>query len=142
MGNSICSFRAQVMPQKSATTSRLLPAAPLKIDRCDPRVAAAVDFLQNRQHHTTELAARAVNLSASRLRHLLRQQIGVSPARYAKGVRLESARNLLVTTFLSVKEVMFAAGFNDPSHFAHDYKARFGETPSQTQSAAAKLANR
>jgi len=36
-------------------------------------------------------------------------------------------------TFLSVKEIVSAAMFTDISHFLRDYKAAFGETPSQTR---------
>lgn len=99
----------------------------------DPRITAALTILREHQRHATELAARAVNLSPSRFRHLVRNELGVSPTRYAKHARLDSARALLATTFLSVKEVMYATGFGDASHFARDYKARFSETPSLTK---------
>ena len=46
------------------------------------------------------------------------------------------AKELLASTFLSVKEVMSSAGLTDMSHFVRDYKLTFGETPSQTRDRA------
>lgn len=77
--------------------------------------------------------ARAVNLSTSRLRHLFRKEAGISPLHYVKVVRLQRAHNLMVQTFLTVKEVMSESGFSDISHFVREYKRVFGETPSQTR---------
>ncbi|MBA3912665.1 MAG: AraC family transcriptional regulator [Acidobacteriales bacterium] len=78
-------------------------------------------------------AARAVNLSSSRLRHLVRERLGISPSRYIKHVKLQRAKELLATTELSIKEVMWEAGFTDFSHAVRDYKRLHGETPSQTR---------
>jgi transcriptional regulator GlxA family with amidase domain len=49
---------------------------------------------------------------------------------------LQKSKELLETTFLSVKEIMVAVGFADLSHFVRDYKQQFGETPSQTRASA------
>jgi transcriptional regulator GlxA family with amidase domain len=53
----------------------------------------------------------------------------MSPRQFLKTVRLQAARDLLETTFLSVKEVMARAGYNDPSHFVRDFEKMFGESP-------------
>lgn len=73
--------------------------------------------------------ARTVNLSPSYLTRLFRQHTGQSPGRYDRGRRLDAAHALLRTTFLSVKEIMGAAGWNDPSHFCREFKRRFGVSP-------------
>jgi transcriptional regulator GlxA family with amidase domain len=41
------------------------------------------------------------------------------------------AKQLLETTFMSVKEVMFAVGINDLSHFVRDFSKRYGKTPAK-----------
>lgn len=102
----------------------------------DSRIQCALELLQRstrRKVQVTDVAAR-VHLSGSHLRHLFRKQIGMSPLRYVKLLRLRGARELLETTFLSVKEVSSAAGFSDLSHFVRDYKKEYGESPSQTRS--------
>ena len=50
---------------------------------------------------------------------------------YRKGVRLEEARVLLDTTFLSVKEIMHRVGVVSDSHFAHDFKEACDLSPTQ-----------
>jgi len=71
-----------------------------------------------------------VNLSCSRFRALFAAQTGLSPLRYLQRVRLRRARLLVERTFLSVKEVMALVGYNDPSHFARDFRRAHGAAPS------------
>jgi transcriptional regulator GlxA family with amidase domain len=97
----------------------------------DPRITWAVNEIHQRLADaiTVDGLARSVNLSRSRFAHLFRAHTGVSPGRYLRDARLQRARRLLETTFLSVKEVMAAVGFNDPSHFSRDFQAVFGASP-------------
>jgi len=62
---------------------------------------------------------------------LFNAEMKTPPARYAKNERIEAARLLLETTFLSVKEIAARAGFQDQSHFARDFKKRYGLTPAK-----------
>jgi len=78
---------------------------------------------------SVEQLAQAVNLSPSQLTRLFREQTGSSPARFARELRLQYAYELVQTSFLSIKQVMAAAGWNDPSHFCRDFKRRFGVSP-------------
>ncbi|MDQ1524115.1 MAG: AraC family transcriptional regulator [Pyrinomonadaceae bacterium] len=75
--------------------------------------------------------ARAVNLTSFHFCHLFKAETGSSPAKYLKALRLERARELLETTFLSVKEIRALVGLNDESHFARDFRAVYGLTPQQ-----------
>lgn len=75
--------------------------------------------------------AQSVNLSPSRLRHLFKEATGVSFAQYLKAQRLEKAKLLLESTFLSLKEVMHRAGFTDRSHFMKDFKKAYRMPPLQ-----------
>jgi|SRR5689334_14542802 AraC family transcriptional regulator of arabinose operon len=78
--------------------------------------------------------ARAVNLSPSRFTQLFRAETGDSPARYLQARRLEEARALIESSFLSVKEVMARVGFNDPSHFTRSFVRHHGVAPSRLRS--------
>jgi AraC family transcriptional regulator, arabinose operon regulatory protein len=97
----------------------------------DGRVTWAIAEMQRRigEEISVPALAAAVNLSRSRFAHLFKHETGVSPARYLRDQRLERARDLLESTFLSVKEVMAAVGFNDPSHFSRDFHRTFGASP-------------
>jgi len=73
--------------------------------------------------------ARAVNLSPAHLRRLFHTELGRSPARVQHDLALDHARDLLQNSFLTVKEVMAASGWNDPSHFCREFKRRYGVSP-------------
>jgi len=53
----------------------------------------------------------------------------MAPLKYLKLFRLQSARELLENSHLTVKQVMFAVGFSDESHFVRDFENRFGLSP-------------
>ena len=42
---------------------------------------------------------------------------------------MERAKNLLESSFLSVKEIAFQVGLNDESHFVRDFKSTYGYSP-------------
>jgi AraC family transcriptional regulator of arabinose operon len=80
--------------------------------------------------------ARQANLSLSRFSHLFRQETGKSPARYLHDLRLDCALMLLYDSTLSIKEVMAAVGFNDPSHFTRDFSERHTVSPTEFRACA------
>jgi YesN/AraC family two-component response regulator len=84
-----------------------------------------------RQEPSLSDMAGVVNLSTSRLRYLFKREIGVAPGHYLKAFRLERARELLETTFLSVKEIIRSIGVKDQSHFIREFKKFYGLTPAQ-----------
>lgn len=89
-----------------------------------------------RRAWTITALAKLVNLSPSRLRHLFKGETGMTPNQFIKEVRLSEAEKLLRTTFLRVKEIMNRVGFLDESHFGHEFKKTYGESPSKYRSTA------
>ena len=75
--------------------------------------------------------ARSVNLSSSRLQHLFKMHVNMTPAQYLKSVRVSQAKELLETTLLSVKEIRAQLGISDESHFVRDFKKAYGLPPLQ-----------
>ena len=97
----------------------------------DPRITWIVSHMQRHLQEPMsvgELATR-INLSESRFRAIFTTQTGVGPAQYLQWLRLRRARLLLERTFLNVKEVMALVGYNDPSHFARDFRREHGGPP-------------
>jgi YesN/AraC family two-component response regulator len=99
----------------------------------DPRVEKIVARMREEYRRDPSLAemAQVVNLSPSRLRYLFKKETGVAPGHYLKTFRLEQAKELLGTTFLSVKEIIRSVGVNDQSHFIREFKKSYGLTPAQ-----------
>jgi len=99
----------------------------------DARVNAVVSIIHRSvtDRLSIHMLSKSVNLSPSRLRQLFKTETGLSPMQYVKHVRLERAANLLRSTFLSVKEVIFRSGAGDPSNFVREFKKHYGVTPSE-----------
>ncbi len=73
--------------------------------------------------------AQSVNLSVWRLCHIFKSDVGMPPIRYLRLLRMERAKILLESSFLSVKEIAFQVGLNDESHFVRDFKSTYGYSP-------------
>jgi two-component system, response regulator YesN len=97
----------------------------------DRRVEAAIAFMNANLHRglsPTEIA-QSVHLSPSRVRQLFKKETQTSLGRYLRALRLERAKQLLETTFLSVKEVASSVGLNGVSHFVRDFEKAHRMTP-------------
>jgi len=97
----------------------------------DSRVRQAINLLSEDLSLDLDVKALAasVNLSPSRLRHLFKEETGLTPAQYLKRLRLERAKELLDRSFLRLKEVMPLVGITDESHFVRDFKKAHGLPP-------------
>lgn len=90
--------------------------------------------------HLTEVTfdssklAKHFAMSESQLYRKLKSITGKSTAIFIRSIRLEKARELLVHDDVTVAEVAYATGFNDPSWFSRAFKKEFGKAPSQMRS--------
>ena len=109
----------------------------------DPRIRHIVKLLSEDLGRDLDMEALAnsVNLSTSRLRHLFKDEIGLTPAQYLKRLRLERARELLEGSFLRLKEVMPQVGITDKSHFVRDFKKTHGLPPIKYRHRSWKVAD-
>lgn len=97
----------------------------------DRRVKRIQELMRDNLHRELQLdeLAQCVNLSVWRLCHIFRAEVGIPPMKYLRLLRLEAAKHLLDTSFLSVKEITYKVGVNDESHFARDFKKAYGAPP-------------
>ena len=98
----------------------------------DRRVELVIEQIETDVAYVWDTARLAadVNLSASRFRHLFKEETGMTLTQYLRERRLERAEVLLRTTFLSIKEVMLESGLTSMSHFVQYFKRRYGVAPS------------
>lgn len=104
---------------------------PRTTERVDQRVEKILKVMRDDLREELSLAglAHSVNLSVWRLSHIFRAEVGMSPIQYLKVLRIEKAKHLLETSFLSVKEITHIVGLNDESHFVRDFKKAYGVSP-------------
>jgi transcriptional regulator GlxA family with amidase domain len=97
----------------------------------DKRVEKIIQMMREDVRGELSLAefAQSVNLSIWRLSHIFKSDVGMPPIRYLRLLRMERAKNLLESSFLSVKEIAFQVGLNDESHFVRDFKSTYGFSP-------------
>jgi AraC family transcriptional regulator, arabinose operon regulatory protein len=107
----------------------------------DQRVQMVITLMENNLSRDVsfEEIAQNMNLSASRLRHLFKSETGKATAQYFKVLRMKRAKELIETTFLSMKQIMRHVGVKDKSHFARDFKKIYGLTPAQYRYKSAKI---
>lgn len=72
-----------------------------------------------------------VRLSERHLQKLFKSEVGISPITYLRDLRLDKARSLLETTFLSMKEIGIAIGMLNTGLFTRDFKKKYGITPTE-----------
>jgi AraC family transcriptional regulator len=76
----------------------------------------------------TELA-RACDLSTRHFARAFQQSTGIPPHRWLTERRIEKARDLLVRSRLSLREIAAACGFADQSHFTRTFTRATGSSP-------------
>jgi AraC family transcriptional regulator, exoenzyme S synthesis regulatory protein ExsA len=78
-----------------------------------------------------EAFAKLCHRSLSAFKREFSQQYGVAPGRWLLERRLQRSAQLLTTTNMSVTDIVFECGFEQPSHFSRVFKTRYGRTPSE-----------
>ena len=97
----------------------------------DRRVQAIIDYMSEDLSRPLRLeeVAHSVNLSASRVQHLFKADTNMTAAQYLKSLRMQKAKQLIDSTFLSTKEIMKRVGMKDESHFVREFKKIYGLPP-------------
>ena len=97
----------------------------------DPRIERVVYVIENNLASQLQgsAIAKSVGLSLSRLQHLFKEETGTTIRKYQQELRLKRARELLLTTHLSIKEIIVAVGAGDKSHFVREFTKTYGLSP-------------
>ncbi len=77
-----------------------------------------------------EILATKLGIGERWLRELFQQQVGASPQAILLAKKLDTARNLLDTSSLSMTDIAFSSGFQSIRRFNDAFKTRFQTNPS------------
>lgn len=104
--------------------------APVGRTRLDGRVLAVMDFISQRLDQPIRPAdlVKVGGLSASRMAHLFRAQMGVPPARFLDQQRLAHAKGVLDRGAQPIFSIAADLGM-DPPYFSHWFKRHTGMSP-------------
>ena len=97
------------------------------------RIVDSMRFIREHHHEklTVHRLAKSARMSTSHYAHRFSAVARVSPMRYLREVRLETARGLLATSGARAGDVASRVGFESAAHFAREFKRRFGVSPSR-----------
>jgi LacI family transcriptional regulator len=98
----------------------------------DPALAAVVKMIWERASAGIQVRdlVRASSMSRRALELRFRRALGRTPAEEIRRVRLEIARQLIVTTSMSVGRIALATGFSSGPYLTHAFRRQFRVTPS------------
>jgi AraC-like DNA-binding protein len=93
----------------------------------------ARDYISNHymEQISVEDIAASVNLSRSQLFRLFKRNVSLSPSQYLTEFRIREACNMMVKTFLSIKEIAYSVGFEETQYFSTVFKRITGKTPGE-----------
>lgn len=109
--------------------SRRNPLTKAKLDRI-------FEFVEERLENQILLSdlAALVAISPFHFSRLFKLTTGLAPYQYVQARRLERAKNLLLTTDLSLREIGWSLGVDNLSHFRRKFVAQFGIRPNAIRS--------
>jgi AraC-like DNA-binding protein len=101
------------------------------------KTKTAVEFIEAHFDRPIKISdiAYEVNLSAWRLCHLFKEQMGVTLIGYLNNMRVEQAMKLLVNTDKKCCNLCYEVGFNSQAYFIRRFKEIAGMSPGQFRAA-------
>lgn len=114
-----------------------MPAPPPTYQARKAIVERARHFVLANRHNTVTIAelCAALNTSRRTIQYCFQEVLNTNPVQYLRAIRLNRVRRELRSGDPAVTQVQDVAarwGFWHLSHFASDYRAMFGELPSDT----------
>jgi len=76
-----------------------------------------------------EMLAKELNVGYSYFRQMFRKYTGISPTQYHLSLRIQKAKDLLVSTDQSFKEIAIDLGFESYFYFSRIFKDKTGKSP-------------
>lgn len=78
------------------------------------------------------------HMSQEHLTRVFKKYTGITPTQYINELRLEYAAMLITDKGTEISDACFLSGFNNISHFYHQFKKKYGCSPKQYLSTAQK----
>jgi AraC-like DNA-binding protein len=94
-------------------------------------ISRAIRWIREHYHEPVLVADLAAlsGMSASSFHRHFRAATSMTPIQFAKQIRLQEARALLMTQPANVAEIGYLVGYESPSQFSREYRRTFGVPP-------------
>ncbi len=108
---------------------RTAPPLQLTPSMLEGRVRKILWMVESGMNFTIRDLALQFHLSPSYLQRLFKHQTGVSMGEWLNEQRLQKAAHLLASSYMSVKEIAHAIGYEHASSFIRAFERRFAQAP-------------
>ena len=95
------------------------------------RLYAVIDSHMHNSDISVEDIGLEIGLSRVQLYRKVKALTGISPVELMRKIRLNKAREMLLTTEKNISEVAYEVGFSAPSYFTKCFKEEFGQLPNE-----------
>lgn len=94
---------------------------------------SATDFIHNHYMEpiSVSILAEQSNVNENRLFYVFQKYVGIGPGEYLLNYRLNRAKDLIVTSTISIKDIAIQVGYVDSLYFSRIFKKHFGLPPSE-----------
>lgn len=101
------------------------------VDELEEKIQSAISIMSRNVSNAIDILkiASNLNMSYSYFRKEFKKRTGTSPNQYFQDLKMKSAKQLLFSTNLSVKEICFHLGYSSPEYFTNQFKKIVGKTP-------------
>jgi signal transduction histidine kinase/ligand-binding sensor domain-containing protein/DNA-binding response OmpR family regulator len=94
------------------------------------KVIAIVEENISNADFSVEALSKEIGMSRIHLYRKLNAISGKTPVEFIRSIRMERAARLLEQSQLTISEVAYQVGFNNPKYFTKQFREEFGELPS------------
>ena len=109
-----------------------------KNEQIDPRIYMVAEYiiLHPGEKYTPQKMAEMAELSKQRFSSLFKINMGKSPMKYVREIRLTTAARALLISNDNINDIAYRCGYEDANYFIREFKAAFGFTPNQYRKVA------
>ena len=96
-------------------------------------VQEAKNYIEDNYNKEIRLkdVAEAVAISPQYFCKIFKEELGVNFVDYLTSVRMEEAKKMIKQKKMSIKEICFTIGYNDPNYFSRLFKKIVGVSPTE-----------
>lgn len=121
------------MPISSSSLRAVCRASVKDPPKAPDPVRSALEIIKYNYNNDLNIKALSDSLflDSAYFSRLFKKRTGMSPKQYLLKIRMERAKELLLTTDHSIKEIAATVGYNDPLYFSKLFYKAEGMAPSK-----------
>jgi AraC family transcriptional regulator, glycine betaine-responsive activator len=126
-----CWFQHPFMRDEAASQKVPVPLGNSTADRLSPLIREALRLFESHIEDPLRIpdVAAAVDMSGRHFERLFKRETGQSPLRFYRNMRLAKARQRVLYSEDSLRDIASSVGYLKSTPMARDYKALFGVSP-------------